>query len=77
MQAGMTRMEGQMQAHAKDLATLDKRQESLSNRFIKRFGASSSSMSFPQEGGEEVQKEDNAVEENEAHDINPNQLNEQ
>ena len=75
----MTRVEGQIQANNKAIALLDKRQESLSNRFIKRFGASSSTMPFPQEGEEvdeghneeeEVNEGNNEVEEEDAHDQN-------
>lgn len=76
LQAGMTRMEGKMNEHAKALATLDERQESLSNRFVKRFGASSSPIPSPneqgdeeEEEGEEVQAEDQQEEEDERNDM--------
>jgi hypothetical protein len=72
----MGRMEGQIQANTKAIDLLDKRQASLSNRFIKRFGASSSTMPFPQEGeemDEENNEEEDARDQNQASNQAPNE----
>ena len=53
---------------------------SLSNRFIKRFGASSSTMPFPQEGeemDEENNEEEDARDQNQAPNQAPNQASNQ
>jgi len=75
----MGRMDGQIQANTKAIELLDKHQASLSNRFIKRFGASTSTMPFPQEGeevdegnGEDEVNEGNIGVENEGA-LDPNQ----
>ena len=66
MQEGMTKIEGQMQEHTRAIRILDQRQESLTTRFVKRFGASSSSVPSTHEEGEEEDVED-GVEEEDAH----------
>ena len=76
MQARMGRMEGQMLEHTKAIKTLDEHQESLTTRFVKRFGASSSSVSSTheeEEGEANLEDVNKEVEEDDAHDLNPNQ----